>query len=414
MRRPQQRRSARLVILSALALLATACAPAAQLTQPASGAKTQAAAIVVLAREAMVRGDLRAVILRVTVDGRELVTAAMGESLTGVSATPDMHFRNGAVAIAYMSTLLLQLVDQGRVGLDDPLSNWLPDLPDASQVTLRMLTNMTAGYPDYVQNERLASLLYADPFRPFTPQDLIAIGLSTPRVFAPGTNWDYSHTNYVILGQVLEKVTEKPLATLMRENIFEPLGLKNTDSVSTAAIREPVLHAYSSERRGALRVAPSARFYEESTYWNPSWTLAQGAVQTTNIYDMAATAEAVTTGALLSSASHKAQISPNLLGFGSPLPGCPACHTLDRTYNYGLGVVRSGSWVLQNPLFAGYGSIMASLPSKKIAIAIITTFGEKAFDEKGNNRSARASAALFAAIGALLAPDDPPPTPVAR
>lgn len=70
--------------------------------------------------------------------------------MTGVPATEDMHFRNGAVAISYMSTLLLQLVDQKVVRLDDKLFNWLPELLDAERVTLRMLANMTAGYPDYI------------------------------------------------------------------------------------------------------------------------------------------------------------------------------------------------------------------------------------------------------------------------
>ncbi len=97
----------------------------------------QAAAIVELARGAMTTHHLKAVIVRVTMDGEEIVTKALGESITGMPATEDMHFRNGAVAISYMSTLLLQLVDQNVVSLDDKLSNWLPDLPNADQVTLR-------------------------------------------------------------------------------------------------------------------------------------------------------------------------------------------------------------------------------------------------------------------------------------
>src|SRR5205085_10989208 len=103
------------------------------------------------------------------------------------------------------------------------------------------------------------------------------------------------------------------------ENIFAPLGLRDTDGPPTAQIREPALHAFSSERREALGIAPSTRFYEESTYWNPSWTIAEGAIQTTNIYDMTATAVAVGTGSLLSPESHQAQVAPRLLGFGAPL-----------------------------------------------------------------------------------------------
>jgi hypothetical protein len=112
---------------------------------------------------------------------------------------------------------------------------------------------------------------------------------------------------------------------------------------------------------------------------------------------------------LLTPESHRAQISPDLVGFGSPLEGCPACHTLEAAYSYGLGVVLADRWILQNPLFGGYGAIEAYLPSERIAIAVATTFGEQGFDEQGNNLHARASWEIFAAIGAFLAPDDAPP-----
>ena len=384
-------------------------APVGQPKPSPGTAGAQAAAIVALAREAMATYDLKAVIVRVTIDGQEVVTAALGESMTGVPATPDMHFRNGAVAISYVATLLLQLVDQGVVRLDDPLSNWLPELPDADRVTLRMLANMTAGYPDYVPDEQFTRDLYADPFRQWTPEELIAVGIARPRLFAPGTNWDYAHTNYVILGRAIERATGRPMVDLLQERVLGPLGLTNTANSFTAAIPEPVLHAFSSERREFLGIPPGARFYEESTFWNPSWTITHGAIQTTNIYDMTATAVAIGEGTLLSPASHQAQVAPNLLGFGSVLAGCRTCHPLDERYTYGLGVVLSGSWILQNPLFGGYAAVEAYLPARKIAIAVAVTFGETSFDEKGEYRSGNVADILFRSIGASLAPDDPPP-----
>ena len=101
-------------------------------------------------------------------------------------------------------------------------------------------------------------------------------------------------------------------------------------------------------------------------------------------------------------------MAPDLIGFGTPLEGCPACHTLDEAYAYGLGVVLSGPWILQNPLLAGYGSVGAYLPSRKIAIAVVTTLGEESFDDEGNSRSARASWEIFAGIAALVAPEEAP------
>jgi CubicO group peptidase (beta-lactamase class C family) len=382
---------------------AAAAAPVAQAPPVPSD---QAAQIIAVVRDAMEQYSLRAVIVRVTIDGHPQVTAALGESMTGVPATTDMHFRNGAVAISYVSALLLTLVDDGVLRLDDPLSLWMPELPDANQVTLKMLANMTSGYQDYVPDEQFVRDGYLDPFRQWTPQELVAIGLAQPRLFAPGTNWDYAHTNYVILGLALERATGTSMVELLQQRVLGPIGLDNTANAFTPAIPEPALHAFSSERRVALGVPPGTRFYEESTYWNPSWTITHGAIQTTNIYDMAASAVAFGEGTLLSPASHQAMVGPNLLGFGSPLPGCRTCHTLDEVYNYRLGIVRSGNWLLQNPLFSGESGVAAYLPGKKIAIALAVTYGEGAFDEQGNY--ANRGDTLFREIGALLAPDDVP------
>ncbi|MDQ3659529.1 MAG: beta-lactamase family protein, partial [Actinomycetota bacterium] len=152
-------------------------APMRQATPAVSPTSDHAAGIIALARDIMAKQDVKAVLLSVTIDGQEVVTEALGESMTGVPATTDMHFRNGAVAIAYIATLLLRLVDQNVVTLDDPLSTWLPDLPDAEQVTLRMLANMTAGYRDFEQTTEFKLAFYADPFRQWTAEERIAISL---------------------------------------------------------------------------------------------------------------------------------------------------------------------------------------------------------------------------------------------
>lgn len=372
---------------------------------PPASPEAQAHDIIAMAAKAMQDDALKAVILRVTIADREVVTEALGESMTGVPATTDMHFRNGAVAISYIATLLLRMVDQGKAKLDDPVGTWLPGLPAAEKVTLRMLANMTAGYPDFEQNPDFAKQFYANPFRQWTPAEQIAIGLSTPRRFAPGTNWDYAHTNYVILGEALEKIGGKPMRELMQEQILDPLGLTGTQGFDTPVIPEPALHAFTSERRSYLGIPRGTPFYEEATYWNPSWTLAKGAIQTTTITDMTATAVAVGEGTLLSPASHREQIAPTLLGFGAPLKGCPACRTLDTHYNYGLGVVLSGDWLLQPPLFAGLGSVEGYLPSRKIAIAVATTYGEASFDDQGGYKYGSVHKTLFNAIARYLAPD---------
>lgn len=370
---------------------------------------TQAARILRIVRNRMADDHLRAVIVRVTVGGQEVVSEAMGESMTGVPATKDMHVRNGAVAISYVATLLLQLVDENTVSLDDKLSQWLPEIPNADRVTLGQLARMTSGYRDYViGNAAFEQVLYENPFRQFAVQDLLAYANLQTLLYEPGTNWNYAHTNYILLGLALERITGKTMPVLMQERIFGPLKLRNTrDPGGTPAIAPPVLHAFSSERRQSLGIAAGTRFYEESTYWNPSWTLTRGAVQTTTIHDMAASAEAIGTGRLLSPQSHRLQIAPKLRGFGKPIEGCATCATLSDFYTYGIGIVLSGPWLLQNPLFSGQGGVMAYLPSRKIAIAVAVTFDEEAFDASGGYRNSADD--IFRAIGAYLAPDEAPP-----
>jgi CubicO group peptidase (beta-lactamase class C family) len=132
-------------------LLVAGCAPPRQEDTNAPAADpAKADAVMAIVRDTMAEKHLKAVIVRVTVNGKEVLTRAVGDSMTGVPATTNMHFRNGAVAISYVSTLLMILVDEKKVGLDDKLSTWLPDVPNADRVTLGQLGQMTSGYVDYV------------------------------------------------------------------------------------------------------------------------------------------------------------------------------------------------------------------------------------------------------------------------
>lgn len=348
-----------------------ACVPLAEAT----------AHIEALVAEAMAAQDLKAAIAGFSVGGAAPWTTAQGWSMTGVPATADMHFRNGSVAIAYLGTVLLQLVDAGTLGLDDRLSTWFPDYPRADEVTLRMLINCTSGYADYVPDADFEKAVYAAPFRHWTPEELIAIGLGKPLVCDPGTCWSYAHTNFVILGEVIEKATGRPLEALIEEGILAPLGLEDTRSEITAEIQAPVLHAYTSERGT----------YEESTFWDPSWTVARGAVMTSNLGDLLASAAAIGEGTLLSAESHALQLAPETAGFAP---------WSDTTY-YGYGVIVLNGWILQNPLFSGFRATMVYLPSRGLAIAATATIGEKGVPEHNSSTD------IVKAIAGYLAPEAP-------
>jgi CubicO group peptidase (beta-lactamase class C family) len=403
-------RNIRVAIFIAIALLsANLCAGALETNPSAASAAepaSQAGTIATIAKDAMKQYHLMSIIVQVTSGGKQVYTGAMGESMSGVPATPDMHFRNGAMAFTYMSTMLLELVDQNKVNLDDKLSKFFPDLPEADHITLKNLANMTSGYADYVYEPAVLNGVYIDPFRQWTPEELIHIGVSAPMMFSPGANWGYCHTNYVILGRVLEKITRMPLAEGMQKYIFGPMDLKQTQSINTPQIPSPVLHTFSSERRAELHVPAAIPFYEESTFWNPSWTTAEGAIQITDISDMTKSMVAVGEGKVLSKSSWQAQVGPTLVDFGHTDPKCSVCRQNSTVFNYGLGVVNFGPWNTQTKSFGGSGGTVGYLSSQKLAITVVTTVGPGAFDAEGNYKAA--SDRIFVALANALAPNTLP------
>ena len=146
------------------------------------------------------------------------------------------YMRVGSTTKTFTGTILLQLFDKGLIGLDDPLSKYItgdiPQVPNADQITIRMLGNMTSGIFDYVDivepGGDPASPIWRIPFTPSTPRQLVEIGLSRPPVFAPGQGWAYSNTNFVLLGMVIENVTGRSLGANIRMGVLEPLGMNNT------------------------------------------------------------------------------------------------------------------------------------------------------------------------------------------
>lgn len=391
----------RTALLCAAALLVSTVQTAAATTAPdrhdractaTAHPKGQAREVLDIVRRAKKELGLKAALVRVTVDGRELVTGAVGESMTDVPATPAMHFRTGSVGIAFMGTVLLQLVEERKVDLDAPVSRWLPDLPHGDEITLRMLGDSTSGLHDYVTDPVFLKKLYADPWQHWTPRELVGISLSHPLWYKPGTNWSYSHANFVLLGRVLEKISGTPLARLLRQRVLRPLDLRNTRSNDTAEIPQPVLHAYDEERGT----------YEESTYFNPSWTTAPGAVITQDICDLARSGQGIGSGELLTKRSFRTQLNPGTVGLGHATATCPAsvCLPMTKDFHFGLGVVVKNGWVLQNPSFFGYAAVMAYEPHKRLSIAVSTTVGPDA--PGGNN-----SQPITERIAKLLDPQHP-------
>jgi D-alanyl-D-alanine carboxypeptidase len=152
----------------------------------------------------------------------------------------------GSITKTVVGTVALQVIGDGESGLtlDDTIGRWYPDFPLANEITVRMLMNMSSGIgsPGQAQIDRICT----DPYSTITPDEVIAIGASTPReAFAPGQGNAYSGFNTYLLGRILEHSTGTDLGTLIDEHLIEPLGMTRSRFAADAGLEEPFNRGYS-------------------------------------------------------------------------------------------------------------------------------------------------------------------------
>ena len=296
---------------------------------------------------------MKALIAGIWEGDSNILSVAFGESMTSIPADTSMHVRIGGITEMFFGTLVMMLVDQGKIKLDEKISNWLPDLLASDKVTVGMLIKNTSGYKDYVLNKEFVDLITNEPFRNITRKEIISYATSDGKLnFPPGTEQRYSHTSFTILGEILEMATGKTLGELFEENIFRPLGLFHTGWKTNADLPFPVLHAFSSDRG----------IYEDATFWNPSWTRDSGPMYS-NLNDVAKWARAFGKGKLLTPESFNVLVS-RPAGANNP----------DRYMASGFGVFNG--WYAQNPEFNGFSGAFGYYPPKEITIIMFTTESE--------------------------------------
>ncbi|MBK3632312.1 beta-lactamase family protein [Streptomyces sp. MBT97] len=160
----------------------------------------------------------------------------------------DDEVREASNTKTVMATLVLQLVAEHRLALTDPVDKWLPgQVRDGRAITLRMLLNHTSGLFDYTEDPALVPALTGWDPHVWTSTEILSLVRGHPALFEPGAEWSYSNTNYIAVGAVLEKVTGKSLAALVRERIARPLGLRHTFYATGPAWRGRHAHGYEPD-----------------------------------------------------------------------------------------------------------------------------------------------------------------------
>ena len=325
------------------------------------------------------RDNLRAVIFSAERDGKPILRTALGTSTTGVPATTAMHFRVGFVGWQYLTDVLLLMADRKQLALTDPVSKWFPSYPHARLATLRMLAASSTGFGDYITPPSFAKAIYVDTLRVWTAHGLIERSLppyQEPAFANPGKNWAYSHTNFVMLGAILERVAGKPYATLLQEMILGPLGLHDTRLQFDTHPQLPVLHTLDDET------------FKDTTFWNPSFV--SWAAMTSNVCDLGIWNRAFGAGFLLSPAFASQPTAPGNVGLGQNT----------ATKYFGLGTIVQARWIVANASYWGMYTSTAYDPATRISLAVTATLNRGAAPKNP-------SVNILSAMSKLLTPDRP-------
>ena len=184
-------------------------------------------------------------------DGKVAFVRAYGMARLepAMSARPGMHYSIGSVSKQFTAAILLLLMQDGKLKLDDPVGKYLPELTRASEVTIRQVLSMTSGYQDFWPEDYVMTSM----MKPTNPQQILDVWAKKPLDFAPGTEWQYSNTNYVIAGRIAEIAGGKPLIDQLQARIFRPLkmtGVFNSDA-SRLPANDPT--GYYQHALGPLR-----------------------------------------------------------------------------------------------------------------------------------------------------------------
>jgi D-alanyl-D-alanine carboxypeptidase len=252
----------------------------------------------------------------------------VADRASGESMTPEVHQRIGSVTKTFTATLLLQAEDEGLLSLDDTIDQYIKGVPNGDKITLRQMADMTSGIASYTEDKQWVKEWSSDPYRVWKPEELAQAGIKDSPLFDPGTEWFYSNTNYVLLGLVLEQVTGKPIGDLYREQIIEPLGLKNTSFPDQADSSIPEPHAQGYTLQGQSDGEPA-----DVTDWNPSWAWTAGAMIST-VEDLLVYGRALGTGKGLLSPEQQSERLDSFVSDVPPLNQPP----INGELGYGIGL----------------------------------------------------------------------------
>ncbi len=277
-----------------------------------------------------------------------LYTAGVSDIPNNLPMKGDYTFRIASITKTMVVTVLLQLVDEGKIDLNDKLSGYYPEFPKADSITIAMLCNMTSGIFSYSYDPDFIPSVLAAPSKIWLPQELVDIGCSHDFNFSPGAGWDYSNTNIIVLGQIIELLSGNTLESEINNRIIQPLNLSKSGFL-TSGVALPGIHG-----RGYYR-----GFFEENAdfteYFDISQGWAAGAVYSTP-RELQKYAETLVGGGFLSDSLQNRRLNDMI--------------QLEPKMGYGLGIIKMGSFYGHGGTFPGFTSLMFHSNEKGCTVII--------------------------------------------
>jgi D-alanyl-D-alanine carboxypeptidase len=304
------------------------------------------------------------VIVAVRAPGRCRWVATLGTRnvTTGHPMTLRDHVRVGSITKTFTGTVVLQLVDEGLIGLDEAISKYLTGVPNGDHITVRELLQMSSGLYNYSESVAFNRTLDEEPDKVWTVPELLEIGLHGDPYFSPGAGFHYSNTNTVLLGALVETVTGHRLEDELRTRIFEPLGMRETvlPPLDDTSISRPHPRGYMfGTNVGTLPPACDAQSVSrhDVTHASPSWTWAAGGAIST-LRDLLVWAPALARGTLLS-----AETQAERLRWIPPSPG--------SALGYGLNIADFSGIIGHDGALPGFQSFVGYAPAHDATIVVL-------------------------------------------
>jgi D-alanyl-D-alanine carboxypeptidase len=309
-------------------------------------------------RSARLRFRLPAATAAVWACGREVWAGATGvvDLTSPRPATNQTLFVLGSPTKTVIAAMTMQQIQAGRLSLSTPLSRFYPDIPGAPEITVRELLNMTSGLPDYLSNPSIKRVINHQPRHRWS-RDQVLYGLGGglgPPQFAPGTQYRYSDTNYIVLGGILERITGQSIQREFQRSIATPAGMTSSTFVPTAVARSQLAHPYLEHRGGAPVDQWVPGLGPSTSDWGAVWT----------------------DGGLASSSEDIARFVVALLDdrLLSPASVAQMTHTGLGHYGFGMQSRRFAghTWLGHYGAFGGYETEDWSDPARRLTMAVMT------------------------------------------